>query len=100
MPRDFPASRCKPSTALPWSAATWTEAAWRTTASPLLLRRQALEDQDRLDARALLERVASSLAEADVELGEGRTAWDLSLDTLPYPVPESAWPTMPTGRRN
>lgn len=50
----------------------------------LLLRRQALEDQDRLDARALLERVASSLAEADVELGEGRTAWDLSLDTLPY----------------
>ena len=26
MPRGFPASRCKPSTALPWSAATWTEA--------------------------------------------------------------------------
>ena len=56
----------------------------------LLLRRQALEDQDRLDARALLERVASSLAEADVELGEGRTAWDLSLDTLPYRAESAA----------
>ena len=50
----------------------------------LLLRRQALEDQDRL------ERVASSLAEADVELGEGRTAWDLSLDTLPYRTESAA----------
>lgn len=56
----------------------------------LLLRRQALEDQDRLDARALLERLASSLAEADVELGEGRTAWDLSLDTLPYRAESAA----------
>lgn len=56
----------------------------------LLLRRQALEDQDRLDARALLERVASSLAEADVELGEGCTAWDLSLDTLPYRTESAA----------
>lgn len=89
MPRDF-CITMQTSTALPWSAATWTEAAWRTTASALLLRRQALEDQDRLDARALLERVASSLAEADVELGEGRTAWDLSLDTLPYRAESAA----------
>lgn len=56
----------------------------------LLLRRQALEDQDRLDALALLERLASSLAEADVELGESRTAWDLSLDTLPYRAESAA----------
>ena len=62
----------------------------QVTSTNLLLRRQALEDQDRLDARALLERVASSLAEADVELGEGRTAWDLSLDTLPYRTESAA----------
>lgn len=56
----------------------------------LLLRQQALEDQDRLDARALLERVASSLAEANVELGEGRAAWGMSLDTLPYRAESAA----------
>lgn len=50
----------------------------------LLLRKQDQEDQDRLDARALLERVASSLAEAHVELGANRTAWGMTLDTLPH----------------
>ena len=56
----------------------------------LLLRRQATEDQDRLDARAALEDIASTLVASNIELGEGRADWGISLDTLPYRVETSA----------
>lgn len=49
----------------------------------LQLRLIAEDDQGRLDARALLARIASEVERAEIDLGAGRTPWGVSSDTLP-----------------
>lgn len=49
----------------------------------LRLRLVADNDQERLDARALLDRIASEVEQTAIDLGVGRTPWGVSSDTLP-----------------
>ena len=49
----------------------------------LQLRQQTEDDQGRLDARSLLERLASEIEHTAIDLGAGRASWGVSSDTLP-----------------
>ena len=49
----------------------------------LHLRQQAQDSQQGLDARQLLEQVASLMEQANIDLGSGRSSWGASIDTLP-----------------
>ena len=44
----------------------------------LLLRTKAENDQARLDARSMIDRLAASLEGADIDLGAGRQAWNVA----------------------
>ena len=55
----------------------------------LLLRTKAENDQARLDARSMIDRLAASLEGADIDLGAGRQAWNVARDALPCCIAEA-----------
>lgn len=58
----------------------------------LQLRLIAEDDQSRLDARAILARIASEVERAEIDLGAGRTSWGVSSDTLPSRIDSNESP--------